>query len=293
MATAAPAQELFYCHECTAEIVPELPEFLCPTCHQGFIEALSQDTPAASSSSSRLRRAQSVPAPAPAPPPAPIPSNSPHTYFNWLMGMGPPPPSDDPLDMDDEPPQPHTHRYPHALPLLTPLPRRTRLRGASRPATLGPMLQELILSISTAGLPTQLTGQLAAHPDDYVWGGRNFDAVITHLMGQMDTSGPPPLSEGQIGEIPNVKVNEEQVANAAQCSVCMDELRLGEEVKRLSCEHCFHAACIAPWLKMHATCPVCRTQLQPDPAMDEEPPSASGGPQASSSFLFMEDDDVD
>jgi len=287
MATAAPAQELFYCHECTAEIVPELPDFLCPTCHQGFIEALTQEAPQPGSSS-RLRRAASVPAPAPPSPPHPAP-HPPHTYFNWLLG-GVPSPDDalDPLDSLDQP-QPHAHR--HGAPrLLTQLPRRTRLRGASRTATLGPMLQELILSFSTTGLPTQLTGQLAGHPDDYVWGGRNFDAVITHLMGQMDAQGPPPLTEGQIGDIPCVQVSQEQVDNASQCSVCMDEFTLGESVKRLPCEHCFHAACIAPWLSMHATCPVCRKPLQP-PAPDE-PPSASGGAPASS-FLFLEDDDVD
>ena len=35
-----------------------------------------------------------------------------------------------------------------------------------------------------------------------------------------------------------------------QCSVCMDDFKLKEEVRKLPCDHHFHTDCIVPWLKM-------------------------------------------
>ena len=47
--------------------------------------------------------------------------------------------------------------------------------------------------------------------------------------------------------------------NPAECSICLDTIGKGEEVKRLPCGHVFHAVCIDPWLsEQRAVCPVCR-----------------------------------
>ena len=35
-----------------------------------------------------------------------------------------------------------------------------------------------------------------------------------------------------------------------QCSVCMEDFKLNEEVRKLPCDHHFHTDCIVPWLKM-------------------------------------------
>lgn len=48
-----------------------------------------------------------------------------------------------------------------------------------------------------------------------------------------------------------------------ECSVCMDDLSEGQEVKRLPCRHAFHRECIYNWLCRESTkCPVCRTDTR-------------------------------
>ncbi|XP_040376333.1 E3 ubiquitin-protein ligase ATL15-like [Oryza brachyantha] len=51
---------------------------------------------------------------------------------------------------------------------------------------------------------------------------------------------------------------------APACSVCLDDVRGGETVRRLpACGHLYHAACIDAWLRSHTTCPLCRSDLSP------------------------------
>ena len=37
---------------------------------------------------------------------------------------------------------------------------------------------------------------------------------------------------------------------ALQCSVCMEDFSLGENVRKLPCEHHYHNNCIIPWLEL-------------------------------------------
>ncbi|XP_015693603.2 RING-H2 finger protein ATL39-like [Oryza brachyantha] len=58
----------------------------------------------------------------------------------------------------------------------------------------------------------------------------------------------------------------------AQCSVCLGALLTGEMVRRLpACKHLYHVECIDMWLASHATCPLCRTEVDPPP-----PPQGDG-----------------
>ncbi|XP_002450052.2 E3 ubiquitin-protein ligase EL5 [Sorghum bicolor] len=46
------------------------------------------------------------------------------------------------------------------------------------------------------------------------------------------------------------------------CGVCLADLDDGEAVRVLpACMHYFHAACVGKWLRVHATCPLCRAPL--------------------------------
>lgn len=42
------------------------------------------------------------------------------------------------------------------------------------------------------------------------------------------------------------------------CSVCLEQVNVGELLRSLPCLHQFHAICIDPWLRQQGTCPVCK-----------------------------------
>ncbi|XP_068669534.1 E3 ubiquitin-protein ligase SDIR1-like [Aristolochia californica] len=42
------------------------------------------------------------------------------------------------------------------------------------------------------------------------------------------------------------------------CSVCLEQVNVGELIRSLPCPHQFHANCIDPWLRQQGTCPVCK-----------------------------------
>lgn len=43
------------------------------------------------------------------------------------------------------------------------------------------------------------------------------------------------------------------------CPICLSDYQPKETLKTIpQCNHCFHADCIGEWLRMNATCPVCR-----------------------------------
>lgn len=102
---------------------------------------------------------------------------------------------------------------------------------------------------------------LASNPGDYAWGNTGFDSIITQLLNNLDGSntGPPPMPQDQIESLPKVKVSSDQGKNChTQCTVCMEDFASDDSLRQLPCEHYFHENCIVPWLKIHASCPICR-----------------------------------
>lgn len=45
------------------------------------------------------------------------------------------------------------------------------------------------------------------------------------------------------------------------CSVCQDDMKVGDNVLRLSCCHTFHSECIMTWLHKNNNCPMCRHEM--------------------------------
>ncbi|KAJ6346805.1 hypothetical protein OIU76_003477 [Salix suchowensis] len=52
--------------------------------------------------------------------------------------------------------------------------------------------------------------------------------------------------------------------NEGPCSICLSDYLPNETIRCIPyCHHCFHADCIDGWLKMNATCPLCRNSPAP------------------------------
>ncbi|GMN41472.1 hypothetical protein TIFTF001_010699 [Ficus carica] len=52
----------------------------------------------------------------------------------------------------------------------------------------------------------------------------------------------------------STKASEDELT----CSVCLEQVNVGELIRTLPCLHQFHANCIDPWLRQQGTCPVCK-----------------------------------
>ncbi|CAL9754460.1 unnamed protein product [Musa acuminata subsp. burmannicoides] len=56
-------------------------------------------------------------------------------------------------------------------------------------------------------------------------------------------------------------------ASAGPCPICLAEYEAGEALRRApDCGHCFHAGCVDEWLRVSATCPLCRSSPVPSAA---------------------------
>lgn len=50
------------------------------------------------------------------------------------------------------------------------------------------------------------------------------------------------------------------------CAICLCEYKEAEMMRMLpDCKHCFHLKCVDAWLRLNATCPVCRSSPLPTP----------------------------
>ena len=169
---------------------------------------------------------------------------------------------------------------------------RDQLAAAGRPqVVMGDQFLQMLLS-NLGGVHFGAEGRvggfvpvlpLYGNPGDYAWGRGGLDAVVTHLLNQMEGAGPAPMPKDNISQIPKVTITAAQVEEKLQCSVCWDDFAVGEEVRKLICEHLFHENCIVPWLQLHATCPVCRKALH---EADDDDGRATSGQAASASDLF-------
>ncbi|XP_030553811.1 RING-H2 finger protein ATL70-like [Rhodamnia argentea] len=78
------------------------------------------------------------------------------------------------------------------------------------------------------------------------------------------------LDEATIKSYPRLLYSEVKLRSPAStascCSICLADYKGHHELRMIpDCGHLFHHACIDPWLRMHPTCPVCRTSPMPTP----------------------------
>ncbi|MCJ1466473.1 hypothetical protein MMC07_005092 [Pseudocyphellaria aurata] len=124
--------------------------------------------------------------------------------------------------------------------------------------------------INTAIPPIHLFAHLL-NPDnathgDAVYTEEALDRVITQFMEQTHgSSAPGPASAEAISGLPKKEADKSMMGSdgKAECSVCMDNVDIGDEVTVLPCGHWFHGNCVGAWLKEHDTCPHCRQGIMP------------------------------
>lgn len=284
MAEAADTpQHRFFCHCCKCETNPKLPDFVCSRCDSDFIEEVTED-------SSLLQNSTSG---------ASEDSNSLFSDLWQLLFMErsallshPPSSESDPDDSEQvsagqSRPSPVSPGAAEAGEPESPSqPEQERSsRPEQRPAVEGIVQQFLAGLFANNGnpgaAPAALSSMLQLHsnPGDYAWGQGGLDAVITELLGQLESSGPPPAEKEMISSLPTVCISQEQTDCRLECPVCREEYSSGESVRKLPCLHYFHSDCIVPWLELHDTCPVCRKSLD---GVDNSLPSTSEPPEARS-----------
>ncbi|KAJ4979633.1 hypothetical protein NE237_010413 [Protea cynaroides] len=75
------------------------------------------------------------------------------------------------------------------------------------------------------------------------------------------------LDENIIKSYPKLVLGESKrlpKPNNGPCAICLMEYRPKETLRCLpDCQHCFHADCIDEWLRINATCPICRNSPVP------------------------------
>ncbi|KAL2021923.1 hypothetical protein VTK56DRAFT_6342 [Thermocarpiscus australiensis] len=100
---------------------------------------------------------------------------------------------------------------------------------------------------------------------DAVFTQEALDRIITQLMdASPQTNAAPPASQAAIDRLEKKRVDDTMLGEEgkAECTICMDEMKKGDEVLILPCKHWYHGECVVLWLKEHNTCPICRMPIE-------------------------------
>ena len=110
-----------------------------------------------------------------------------------------------------------------------------------------------------------------------------LDRIITSLMeAYPQSNAAPPASNETISKLPRKKLDEEMLGREikGKCTVCIDDVGLGDEVVVSPCKHCFHDGCVGLWLREHNTCPICRASVEGERAGQSQGNETASGLEA-------------
>lgn len=157
-----------------------------------------------------------------------------------------------------------------------------------------------------AALLASLMNPANAASGDAVYTQEALDRVVSQLMEAHPTSSsaPGPAAPSTISSLPKRALTEQDLEGnkkvigkngveemKGECSVCMDDVGVGEEMVFLPCKHWFHDTCASAWLSEHDSCPICRKSISADGNSSSNngangSGSGSGGPGGSRSSPF-------
>eukprot|EP00294_Goniomonas_avonlea_P014728 CAMPEP_0114541652 /NCGR_PEP_ID=MMETSP0114-20121206/1417_1 /TAXON_ID=31324 /ORGANISM="Goniomonas sp, Strain m" /LENGTH=162 /DNA_ID=CAMNT_0001725899 /DNA_START=193 /DNA_END=681 /DNA_ORIENTATION=- len=89
---------------------------------------------------------------------------------------------------------------------------------------------------------------------------RDFNANDYEALLALDASVETSLgaTQGEIDRLPQYVYDGGGGKRVHTCSICLEQLEIGQGVRILPCMHQFHDGCVDHWLQMQATCPVCK-----------------------------------
>ncbi|KAF0906467.1 hypothetical protein E2562_011460 [Oryza meyeriana var. granulata] len=95
--------------------------------------------------------------------------------------------------------------------------------------------------------------------------------------------GLDPAAAAAIPIVPYAEIRKHR-SSGLECAVCLTTFDDGNDLRLLPhCSHAFHPDCIDPWLEGHVTCPLCRANLEkqpaPSPAVEFSSPAAAAESQ--------------
>ncbi|XP_011620431.1 E3 ubiquitin-protein ligase At4g11680 isoform X2 [Amborella trichopoda] len=74
-------------------------------------------------------------------------------------------------------------------------------------------------------------------------------------------AGQAGASDADISLLPTFTFNRRSLSPQDSCCICLSSYEEGAELHSLPCHHCFHSGCIRRWLRINATCPLCKFNI--------------------------------
>jgi hypothetical protein len=104
--------------------------------------------------------------------------------------------------------------------------------------------------------------------------GGTIDREALHIQQQLAAvyaaagkAGAAGLSDELLTKLPTCQCDQALLNSLAEqhttCAICHEDFAEGEVLRRLPCQHLYHASCVGHWLRIKAACPLCNAKVRP------------------------------
>jgi len=114
-----------------------------------------------------------------------------------------------------------------------------------------------------------LTIGYAVFAGNVLWYDRSIRTGAT-IMSKVEDGdliarwGPQPptlaseLTGLSVSRLSELHLSTCETPDFASCSICLEQIQVGDQFRRLPCEHTFHKSCLDLWLLRQGSCPMCK-----------------------------------